>query len=159
MPNMAQERKFDKKGTDGRKAAKKYDYCANCANAGSRKFYVHPCPSCIHGNTDWFQLTEGCKPPVTMADEVKRLHTAIAVLRLGWGALFHDLKTASTCETCIWRKQAANDHVAYTSPNCFEHCNDEHAPNKPCWEWRGFDNLVDDMAESIRQEKEKGEDG
>ncbi len=39
------------------------DYCKNCAHQDSRKYYTHPCPSCIHGNKNYFELAEGYEPP------------------------------------------------------------------------------------------------
>lgn len=62
-----------------------YDYCEHCFHSGKRKFYVHPCPSCIHGNKNWFELAEGSEPPredipTAEAEKAwKQLHEEIAL--------------------------------------------------------------------------------
>ncbi len=54
-----------------------YDYCKNCVHQESHQYYTHPCPSCIYGNKNYFELAEGNEPPpdVDVISLIKELET------------------------------------------------------------------------------------
>lgn len=123
MDRIEQIRAKEQAATPGQ-----YDYCKHCSNSDKREFYVHPCPSCIHGNKDWFSLAEGHELP---SDE-------ISTLKAENERMWTELEAAKSDIAAFLRDCVCEHRHEYCKGSDLEECSGDFPGDCSGAEWRGI---------------------